>query len=45
MSITLNALNPLADINTYVEMATNAGAGVINPEVFLFQAITRYHQI
>lgn len=27
-------LNATADINTYVEMATNAGAGVINPEVF-----------
>ena len=31
---TLNALNPVADINSYVEMANNAGAGVINPEVF-----------
>ena len=27
-------LNATADINTYLEMATNAGAGVINPEVF-----------
>lgn len=27
-------LNATADINTYVEMANNAGAGVINPEVF-----------
>lgn len=27
-------LNATADINTYIEMATNAGAGVINPEVF-----------
>jgi len=27
-------LNATADINTYVEMATNAGPGVINPEVF-----------
>ena len=31
---TLNALNPVADINSWVEMANNAGAGVINPEVF-----------
>lgn len=31
---TLNALSPVADINTYVEMANNAGAGVINPETF-----------
>lgn len=27
-------LNSRADINSYVEMAQNAGAGVINPEVF-----------
>jgi len=27
-------LNATADINTYIEMATNAGPGVINPEVF-----------
>lgn len=27
-------LNATADINTYIEMANNAGAGVINPEVF-----------
>lgn len=27
-------LNATADINTWVEMATNAGPGVINPEVF-----------
>ena len=27
-------LNATADINTYVEMARNAGKGVINPEVF-----------
>jgi len=31
---TLNALNPVADINSWVEMANNAGAGVVNPEVF-----------
>lgn len=34
MPVTLNALNPVADINTWTEMATNAGAGVINPETF-----------
>lgn len=34
MGVTLNALNPIADINTYVEMANNAGAGVINPTTF-----------
>jgi hypothetical protein len=34
MGVTLNALNPTADINTYVEMANNAGPGVINPQVF-----------
>lgn len=28
------ALNALADINSYVEMATNAGPGVVNPDVF-----------
>ena len=28
------ALNATANINTYLEQATNAGAGVINPEVF-----------
>lgn len=27
-------LNSRADINSYVEMAQNAGEGVINPEVF-----------
>lgn len=27
-------LNATADINTYIEMANNAGAGVINPETF-----------
>lgn len=27
-------LNATADINTYLELAANAGAGVINPEVF-----------
>lgn len=27
-------LNALADINSYVELAVNAGPGVINPEVF-----------
>ena len=27
-------LNATADINTYVEMAQNAGAGVINPTTF-----------
>ena len=27
-------LNARADINSYVEMATNAGPGVINPETF-----------
>lgn len=31
---TLNALNPVADINSWVEMANHAGAGVINPETF-----------
>ena len=34
MPVTLNALNPVADINSLVEMANNAGPGVINPEVF-----------
>ena len=34
MPVTLNALNPVADINTWTEMANNAGAGVINPETF-----------
>ena len=34
MAWTLNALNPIADINTVVEMAQKAGPGVINPEVF-----------
>lgn len=34
MPWTLNALNAVADINSVVEMANNAGAGVINPEVF-----------
>lgn len=29
-----NALNPSANIATYVEMANNAGAGVVNPETF-----------
>lgn len=33
-SVQLNALNPLTDINTYAEMANNAGPGVINPEIF-----------
>ena len=27
-------LNATADINTWVELATKAGKGVINPEVF-----------
>lgn len=27
-------LNATADINTWIEMATNAGPGVINPEIF-----------
>lgn len=27
-------LTPTSDINTFVQMAQNAGAGVINPEVF-----------
>ena len=27
-------LNATADINTYLEMATNSGTGVINPETF-----------
>lgn len=31
---TLNALAPTADINTWVDLANKAGAGVINPEVF-----------
>lgn len=31
---TLNALNPVGDINSFVEMAQKAGAGVIAPEVF-----------
>lgn len=30
----LNALSPTAAINTYVQMANNAGPGVVNPEVF-----------
>ena len=28
------ALNATADINSYIEMANNAGPGVVNPEVF-----------
>ena len=31
---TLNALNSTLDINTVIEMATNAGPGVINPQIF-----------
>lgn len=34
MAVTLNALNPVADVNSWVEMANKAGANVINPEVF-----------
>lgn len=30
----LNALQPVASINSYIELANNAGAGVVNPEVF-----------
>ena len=30
----LNALAPTADINTWVDLANKAGAGVINPETF-----------
>ena len=28
------ALNARADINSYIELAVNAGPGVINPEIF-----------
>jgi N4-gp56 family major capsid protein len=31
---TLNALAPTTDINTWVDLANKAGAGVINPETF-----------
>ena len=34
MPVTLNALNPVADINSLVEMANNAGPGVVKPETF-----------
>ncbi len=37
MAITLNALNPIADINTYVELANKAGndgKSIVNPEIF-----------
>lgn len=29
-----NALSPVANINSYIELVNNAGAGVVNPEVF-----------
>jgi hypothetical protein len=34
MPVTLNALNPVADINSVVEMVTNHGTNMISPEVF-----------
>jgi len=34
MPVTLNSLNPVADVNSWAEMANNAGPGVINPEIF-----------
>jgi len=34
MPVTLNALSPTGDINTYIEMANKAGAGVVNPATF-----------
>ena len=30
----LNALKPMADINSYIDQVNKAGAGVVNPEVF-----------
>lgn len=34
MAGNLNALAPVSEINTWVELANNAGKGVINPETF-----------
>ena len=34
MPVTLNALNPVADINSVIEMVTNHGSNMISPEVF-----------
>ena len=34
MAGNLNALAPVSEINTWIELANKAGAGVINPETF-----------